>query len=100
MGMIQIMVVLNSGNVEILGGYFDEVMEFFILEEEGIYNKSQVLQKVKWFLFSNKVSFFIEVYQGVLCSSDLQYVIGDFKISGGIYCVYLFLINSNGKMII
>ena len=99
-GMTQITAALNSGNAETLGGYFDEAMELSILEEEGIYNKSQALQKVKRFLSSNKVSSFTEVHQGASRSSDSQYVIGDLKTSGGTYRVYLFLTNSNGKMII
>ena len=99
-GMAQITAALNSGNAEALGSYFDEAMELSILEEEGIYNKGQALQKVKRFLSSNTVSSFTEVHQGSSRSSDSQYVIGDLKTSGGTYRVYLFLTNSNGKMII
>ena len=99
-GMAQITAALNSGDVEALGSYFDEAMELSILEEEGIYNRGQALQKVKRFLSSNSVSSFTEVHQGASRSSDSQYVIGDLKTSGGTYRVYLFLTNSNGKMII
>ncbi|MEL6659214.1 MAG: DUF4783 domain-containing protein [Bacteroidota bacterium] len=99
-GMAQISQALNGGDIETLGSYFDESMELSILEEEGIYNKGQALQKVKRFLSNNTVNSFTEVHQGASRSSDSQYVIGDLKTSGGTYRVYLFLTNSNGKMII
>lgn len=99
-GMAQITAALNSGDVEALGSYFDESMELSILEEEGIYNKGQALQKVRRFLSSNAVSSFTEVHQGASRSSDSQYVIGDLKTNSGTFRVYLFLTNSNGKMII
>ena len=99
-GMAQITSALNAGDIETLGSYFDESMELSILEEEGIYNKGQALQKVKRFLSSNTVNSFTEVHQGASRSSDSQYVIGDLQTSGGTYRVYLFLTNSNGKMII
>ena len=99
-GMAQITDALNAGDIETLGSYFDESMELSILEEEGIYNKGQALQKVKRFLSSNTVNSFTEVHQGASRSSDSQYVIGDLQTSGGTYRVYLFLTNSNGKMII
>ena len=99
-GMAQITQALHSGDIETLGSYFDESMELSILEEEGIYNKGQALQKVKRFLSNNTVNSFTEVHQGASRSSDSQYVIGDLKTSGGTYRVYLFLTNSNGKMII
>ena len=99
-GMAQISQALNGGDIETLGSYFDESMELAILEEEGIYNKGQALQKVKRFLSNNTVNSFTEVHQGASRSSDSQYVIGDLKTSGGTYRVYLFLTNSNGKMII
>ena len=99
-GMSQITAALNSGDMETLGTYFDESLELSILEEEGIYNKAQALQKVKRFLGQNTVSSFTEVHQGASRSSDSQYVIGNMKTSGGTYRVYLYLTNRNGKMII
>lgn len=99
-GMAQITAALNAGDIETLGTHFDESMELSILEEEGIYNKGQALQKVKRFLSSNTVNSFTEVHQGASRSSDSQYVIGDLVTSGGTYRVYLFLTNNNGKMII
>ena len=57
-GMSQITAALNSGDMETLGTYFDESLELSILEEEGIYNKAQALQKVKRFLGQNTVTSF------------------------------------------
>jgi len=99
-GMAQITKALSSGDIETLGNYFDESIELSILEEEGIYNKAQALQKVRRFLTQNKVSSFAEVHQGATRSSDSQYVIGNLSTNGGTYRVYLYLTNSGGKMII
>ena len=99
-GMPQITQALNAGDVETLGTYFDESVELSILKEEGIFNKSQALQKVKRFLAQNKVISFTEVHQGASRSSDSKYVIGNLKTADGTYRVYLYLTNRNGKMII
>jgi hypothetical protein len=99
-GMPQITKALNTGDVETLGTYFDESLELSILEEEGIYNKSQAIQKVKRFMSQNKVVSFTEVHQGASRSSDSQYVIGNLKTSDGTYRVYLYLTNRDGRMII
>lgn len=99
-GMPEITKALNAGDVETLGSYFDESLELSILEEEGIYNKAQALQKVRRFLSQSKVTSFTEVHQGASRSSDSQYVIGNMKTSNGTFRVYLYLTNRNGKMII
>lgn len=99
-GMGQITKALSAGDIETLGNYFDESIELSILEEEGIYNKAQALQKVRRFLTQNKVSSFAEVHQGATRSTASQYVIGNLSTSGGTYRVYLYLTNSGGKMII
>lgn len=100
-GMPQITKALSTGDVETLGNYFDESIELSILEEEGIYNKSQALQKVRRFLTQNEVDSFAEVHQGASRSSDSQYVIGNLSTKGGTYRVYLYLTNNpDGKMII
>lgn len=99
-GMPQITKALNSGDADALGAYFDESIELSILDEEGIYNKAQALQKVRRFLSQNAVTSFVEVHQGVSRSSDSKYVIGNIVTSSGTYRVYLYLSNINGKMII
>ena len=99
-GMPQITKALNSGNAEALGAYFDQSIELSILDEEGIYNKAQALQKVRRFLSQNKVSSFTEVHQGASRSNDSKYVIGNIVTSNGTYRVYLYLSSRNGKMII
>jgi len=98
--MSQITKALNSGDADVLGTYFDESIELSILDEEGIYNKTQALQKVRRFLSQNKVNSFAEVHQGASRSSDSQYVIGNIVTAGGTYRVYLYLSNEKGKMII
>ena len=99
-GMPQITKALNSGDAEALGVYFDDSIELSILDEEGIYNKAQALQKVRRFLSQNTVTSFAEVHQGASRSSDSQYVIGNIVTTGGTYRVYLYLSNENDKMII
>lgn len=99
-GMPQITKALNSGDADALGIYFDESIELSILDEEGIYNKAQALQKVRRFLSQNKVNSFSEVHQGASRSSDSQYVIGNIVTTAGTYRVYLYLSNKNGDMII
>lgn len=99
-GISHITKALNSGDAEVLGSYFDQSIELSILDEEGIYNKTQALQKVRRFLSQNKVNSFAEVHQGASRSSDSQYVIGNIVTTGGTYRVYLYLSNQNGKMII
>jgi hypothetical protein len=91
---------LNSGDADALGAYFDETIELAILEEEGMYNKSQAIQKVRRFLNQNTVQSFTEMHQGASRSSDSQYVIGNMKTSGGTYRVYLYIAKANGKLII
>ncbi|MEZ4984127.1 MAG: DUF4783 domain-containing protein [Saprospiraceae bacterium] len=91
---------LNAGNADALGSYFDESIELSILEEEGIYNKAQALQKVRKFMTQYKVTGFAEVHQGASRSSDSQYVIGNLTTSDGTFRVYMYLANTNGKMII
>ena len=99
-GMPQITKALNGGDADALGAYFDESIELSILDEEGIYNKAQALQKVRRFLSQNKVNSFAEVHQGASRSSDSQYVIGNIVTTGGTYRVYLYLNNKDGKMTI
>lgn len=99
-GIGDITKALSAGDAEALGTYFDASIELSILEEEGMYNKAQAVQKVRRFLNQNKVSSFTEVHQGASRSSDSQYVIGNIDTSGGTYRVYLYLTNANGKMII
>jgi hypothetical protein len=91
---------LNGGNADALGAYFDATIELAILEEEGMFNKSQAVQKVRRFMNQNDVQSFTEMHQGASRSSDSQYIIGNLKTSGGTYRVYLYLAKSNGKIII
>lgn len=98
--MPQITQALNSGDIDALGTFFDDSIELSILEEEGIYNKAQALQKVRRFLSQSKVNSFTEVHQGASRSSDAQYVIGNIATAADTYRVYLYLSNNNGKTII
>ncbi|RMF03910.1 MAG: DUF4783 domain-containing protein [Bacteroidetes bacterium] len=91
---------LGSGDIDALSAYFDNTIELAILEEEGMYNKAQAVQKVRRFLNQNKVQSFTEMHQGASRSSDSQYIIGNLKTSGGTYRVYLYLAKANDKIII
>ncbi|MEM1217218.1 MAG: DUF4783 domain-containing protein [Bacteroidota bacterium] len=99
-GMPQITKALSAGDAEALGAYFDENIELSILEEEGILNKSQALQKVKRFLSAHSVTSFAEVHQGASRSSDSQYLIGNLATSNGTFRVYVYLTQEAGKLII
>ena len=96
----QVIQALNSGDAAALGAYFDDSIELSILDEEGIYNKSQAQQQLRRFLSQNKVVSFAEMHQGASRSSDSQYVIGNLTTNNGTYRVYLYLSNKNGGMVI
>lgn len=91
---------LDTGDVDALSTHFSESVELAILEEEGVYNQSQAVQKVRRFMGQTKVQSFTQVHNGASRSTDSQYVIGDLVTGSGTFRVYLYLTNNNGKLLI
>jgi hypothetical protein len=91
---------LSRGDASVLTEYFDATLELAVLEEEGMYNKSQAGQLVRRFFAQHKPSSFTEVHQGASRSSDSQYIIGNLVTNNGTFRVYLYLSNQGGQLII
>ena len=91
---------LSSGDAATLTQYFDATLELAVLDEEGMYNKSQAGQLVRKFFTQYKPAFFTEVHQGASRSSDSQYIIGNLVTNNGTFRVYLYLSNQAGQLII
>ncbi len=81
---------LNTGNASILAEHFDENVELIVLDEEGIYGKSQAAQIVKKFFSEYPPKSFKLVHQGTN-NKSLHYCIGDMMIGKETYRVSFYL---------
>lgn len=90
------MQVISQGDVIILGNYFDDFVEVFILDKDDVYVKVDVIGVV-WQFFSQYCFFgWSIVYKGVVCNNDFQYCIGNFLANGQIFWVYIYMKEKNG----
>ncbi len=89
---------LKSGNAKLLSEYFNQNIELVILDNENVYSRAQAQLIVTNFFAKYQPESFNVLYQGG--KEDSRYVIGNLKTNGGVFRVYFFLKNTDGKAFI
>jgi hypothetical protein len=89
---------LKTGNAKIISDYFSQNVELVILENDNVYSKSQAQQIVTNFFAKYRPESFNVFHQSG--KEDSKYLIGNLKTNAGVFRVYIYLINSEGKAFI
>lgn len=90
---VQIIEGFKSGNAKIVASYFNENVEFAILERENVCSQAQGEQILKDFFLKNKPSDFQISHKG---GESSIYAIGKLSTSNGNFRIY-FLLKPNGS---
>ena len=87
---------LSAGDATTLAEYFDENVELIVLDEEGIYSKTQAEQVVKKFFVDYPPKSFKLVHKGTN-NDKLYYCIGNMKIGDTMYRVSFYMKQTDDK---
>ncbi len=90
---------LSSGDAATLAEYFDENVELIVLDDEGIYSKSQAEQVVKKFFVEYPPKSFKLVHKGTN-NKALYYCIGDMRINDETYRVSFYSKQTDNGLLI
>jgi len=90
---------LNVGDATILAEHFDENVELIVLDEEGIYSKTQAEQVVKKFFGEYPPKSFKLIHKGTN-NDKLHYCIGDMQIDKETYRVSFYLKQTKDGLLI
>lgn len=93
-----ISLALKTGNSKELVKYLNDNVEMVILDEEGIYSKTQAEMILKDFFSKNQPKSFSLLHQGG--KTDAKYGIGNLVTAGDSFRVYFLLKKKNGNTLI
>jgi len=93
-----ISLALKTGNSKELVKYFNDNVEMVILDEEGIYSKTQAEMILKDFFSKHQPKSFSLLHQGG--KTDAKYGIGNLVTAGESFRVYFHLKKKNGNTLI
>ncbi|MFA6060513.1 MAG: DUF4783 domain-containing protein [Taibaiella sp.] len=89
---------LNSGDLENMVKYFDNVVDITLNNDQSTYSKTQAEMVIKSFLTKNSAKSFQVRYKGNVSGDSSFFVIGELKSNAhGIYKVYFFF-KQKGKL--
>jgi hypothetical protein len=91
---------MGSGNVDVLGQYFDVQLDISLNGEEQTLDKSRALVFLKQFFAQHTAKGFQVLHQGASRGSDAQYSIGNLSTSGGTFRVYMYVRSVGAKFLI
>ncbi len=90
---------LSAGDAATLAEHFDENIELIVLDEEGIYSKSQAEQVVKNFFVDYPPKSFKLVHRGTN-NDKLHYCIGNMRIGDTMYRVSFYMKQTDEKSLL
>lgn len=91
---------IGTGNVAALEQYMNSPVEIALLNQMGIYDKAGAAALLRSFFGENAPRSFSQVRQGASKGNDSVYATGNLDTSNGIFRVYLFIRQENGKQFI
>jgi hypothetical protein len=88
---VEVINAISGNSIENVIGYFDNVVDITINDNQSTYSKAQAEMVVKNFFNKNNVSDFQVKYKGVAPNDESFYLIGDLRTRGrGVYRAYFF----------
>lgn len=90
---------VKEGNAQKISAFFNSSVDLKILEQEGVYSKSQAELIIKDFFAKHSVKSFVVVHKSSV-KVDSQYIIGTLITSHGKYRTYFLLNKVNNKFYI
>jgi hypothetical protein len=86
-----VMQALNSGDLENMVKYFDNVVDITLNNDQSTYSKTQAEMVIRNFLAKNSAKSFQVKYKGNVSSDSSYFIIGELKNNAhGTYKVYFF----------
>lgn len=90
---------VKEGSAQKISAFFNSSVDLKILEQEGVYSKSQAELIVKDFFAKHTVKSYSVVHKSII-KGNSQYIIGTLITSQGKYRLYILLDKLNNKFFI
>ena len=86
---------IKTGNSKELSQFFDSMVGLNFDGEKSSYSKSQAEFVLKDFFKKNPPTDFQIIHQGVSKNKSFNYVMGEYKVSGGTFRIYILIKQKN-----
>jgi len=91
---------IRKGNAHELARHFDQQIDLTFSDVSNTYSSRQAEVILQKFFSKIEPSFFSHLQQGTSMANNTRFVLGNLHSSNGVYKVYLFFIQKNGRYVL